>query len=70
MALDMRLRNILPGLGGWIRTRANAVERTLAVIGGLLLFFAGPRTDLAGLVLFGAGVAIHLRRTRAGSPLK
>jgi TRAP-type uncharacterized transport system fused permease subunit len=52
------------GLGGWMRTRANAVERTLAVIGGLLLFYAGPRTDLAGLALFGAGLAIHLRRTK------
>jgi TRAP transporter 4TM/12TM fusion protein len=52
------------GLGGWMRTRANALERTLAVIGGLLLFYAGPRTDLAGLALFGAGLAIHLRRTK------
>ena len=52
------------GLGGWIRARANAVERTLAVIGGLLLFYAGPRTDLAGVVLFGAAIAVHLVRTR------
>jgi TRAP transporter 4TM/12TM fusion protein len=52
------------GLGGWMRTRANAVERTLAVAGGLLLFYAGPRTDLAGLVLFGVAVAAHLVRTR------
>ena len=52
------------GLGGWMRTHANAFERILAVIGGLLLFYAGPRTDLAGLVLFGAAVAVHLARTR------
>jgi TRAP transporter 4TM/12TM fusion protein len=52
------------GLGGWMRTRANALERTLAVIGGLLLFYAGPRTDVAGLALFGAGLVIHLRRTK------
>jgi len=52
------------GLGGWMRTRASAVERTLAVIGGLLLFYAGPRTDLAGLTLFGAGLAMHLLRTK------
>ena len=55
------------GLGGWIRTRANAVERILAVIGGLLLFYAGPRTDLAGLALFGAAVGVHLARTRQAS---
>jgi TRAP transporter 4TM/12TM fusion protein len=53
------------GFGGWIRTRANMFERTLAVAGGLLLFYAGPRTDLAGLVLFGAAVGTHLARTRA-----
>ena len=52
------------GLGGWIRARANTFERTLAVSGGLLLFYAGPWTDLAGLVLFGAAVAVHLARTR------
>jgi TRAP transporter 4TM/12TM fusion protein len=52
------------GLGGWMRTRANAVERTLAVVGGLLLFYAGPRTDIAGLVLFGAAIAVHVVRTR------
>ncbi len=56
------------GLGGWIRTRANAVERTLAVIGGLLLFYAGPRTDLAGMVSFGAAVAVHVVRTRHATP--
>jgi TRAP transporter 4TM/12TM fusion protein len=52
------------GLGGWMRVRANAVERTLAVIAGVLLFYAGPRTDLAGVVLFGAAIAVHLARTR------
>jgi TRAP transporter 4TM/12TM fusion protein len=52
------------GLGGWIRARANAAERALAVAGGLLLFYAGARTDLAGIVLFGTALAIHLVRTR------
>ena len=55
------------GLGGWMRARANAVERTLAVIGGLLLFYAGPRTDLAGVVLFGAAIALHVVRTRSAT---
>jgi TRAP transporter 4TM/12TM fusion protein len=52
------------GLGGWIRTHANPFERILSVIGGLLLFYAGPRTDVAGLILFGAAIAVHLVRTR------
>jgi TRAP-type uncharacterized transport system fused permease subunit len=52
------------GLGGWIRSRANAMERALAVAGGLLLFYAGPLTDLAGLGLFGVAVALHVVRTK------
>jgi TRAP transporter 4TM/12TM fusion protein len=52
------------GLGGWIRTHANMFERTLAVAGGLLLFYAGPRTDLAGIALFGAAIVLHVVRTR------
>jgi TRAP-type uncharacterized transport system fused permease subunit len=51
------------GFGGWIRSRANMVERALAVGGGLLLFYAGPRTDMAGLALFAAAIAAHLVRT-------
>jgi TRAP transporter 4TM/12TM fusion protein len=50
------------GLGGWMRTRASAIERALAVCAGLLLFYAGP-SDLAGVLLFGAAIAIHLART-------
>ena len=52
------------GLGGWIRAEANAMERTLATAGGLLLFYAGPLSDLAGLVLFGIAIALHLARTK------
>jgi TRAP transporter 4TM/12TM fusion protein len=51
------------GLGGWIRGPANALERTLATAGGLLLFYAGTGSDLAGAVAFAAAVAVHLRRT-------
>ena len=51
------------GLGGWMRAPASPLERTLAVAGGLLLFYAGPRTDLAGVALFGAAIAIHVVRT-------
>ncbi len=52
------------GLGGWLRRAATTPERVLAVAGGLLLFFAAAMTDIMGLALFGAAVALHLVRTR------
>ena len=52
------------GLGGWLRHAATTPERVLAVAGGLLLFFAATMTDIMGLALFGAAVALHLVRTR------
>jgi len=55
------------GLGGWMRTTANMAERTLATVGGLLLFYADPVSDIAGLVLFAAAVALHHVRTRERS---
>ena len=51
------------GLGGWIRSEANAMERTLATAGGLLLFYAGSLSDVAGLVLFGIAIALNMART-------
>ena len=52
------------GLGGWLRRAATTPERVLAVAGGLLLFFAAAMTDIMGLALFGAAIALHLVRTR------
>ncbi len=52
------------GLGGWIRTTANAAERTLAAAGGLLLFYAGSLADAVGLALFLIAIGLHLARTR------
>ncbi len=52
------------GLGGWIRAEANIAERALATAGGLLLFYAGPLSDLFGLVLFGAAIALNVVRTK------
>ena len=52
------------GLGGWLRQAANPVERVAAVAGGLLLFYATTVTDIMGLMLFGAAIALHLVRTR------
>jgi TRAP-type uncharacterized transport system fused permease subunit len=56
------------GLGGWIRAKANVMERTLATTGGLLLFYAGSLSDIAGLVLFGIAIALHMARTSQKNP--
>ena len=53
------------GLGGWLRTTANTVERSLATTAGLLLFYAGTLSDAVGLVLFGTAIALHLGRIKA-----
>ena len=52
------------GLGGWIRTTANTLERTLATAGGLLLFYAGTISDVTGLALFLSAIGLHLARTK------
>ncbi len=52
------------GFGGWLRQAATMVERTIAVAGGLLLFYATTTTDLVGAVLFVAAIALHLSRTK------
>jgi TRAP transporter 4TM/12TM fusion protein len=44
--------------GGWLLPRRRWVNRTLAGIGGLLLFHPSIATDLAGLVLAGAAIVL------------
>ena len=51
------------GLGGWLRQETTRVERTMAVAGGLLLFYATTLTDVAGAVLFVTAIAWHVLRT-------
>ena len=51
------------GLGGWLRQKATTVERTLAVAGGLLLFYATTGTDVVGAALFLGAIALHIVRT-------
>ena len=58
------------GLGGWLRQEATRVERTLAVVGGLLLFYATTLTDLAGAALFAVAIAVHLTRAAPSAPSK
>src|SRR5688572_26152439 len=48
------------GLGGWMFGPANRPERTLAVAGSLLLFYAATWSDAAGLVLFGIAAVLNL----------
>ena len=52
------------GLGGWLRQAATTAERTLAVAGGLLLFYATTATDLVGAACFVAAIGLHVVRTR------
>ena len=54
------------GLGGWIRAKASIPERALATAGGLLLFYAGSLSDIAGVLLFGVAIALHMARTGRG----
>ena len=51
------------GLGGWLRREVTTVERTVAVLGGLLLFYATTLTDIVGAALFVVAIAVHLGRT-------
>jgi TRAP transporter 4TM/12TM fusion protein len=50
------------GLGGWLVRPTTMLERILATTGGLLLFYATTTTDLVGLILFAAAIALHLLR--------
>ena len=56
------------GLGGWLRQEATTMERTLAVAGGLLLFYATTLTDIAGAALFLGALALHIARTAPSAP--
>jgi TRAP transporter 4TM/12TM fusion protein len=51
------------GAGGWIRARANVIERTAAIAAAALLFIPRPVTTVAGLAVAGATVAAHWIRT-------
>jgi TRAP transporter 4TM/12TM fusion protein len=48
--------------GGWIRGPATVVERVLAGAGGLLLCYAAPWADLAGLLAVTLVLFLHLPR--------
>lgn len=50
------------GAGGWLTHRAAALERSLAVAAGLLLIYPSSVSDIAGVVVLGIAIALHLRR--------
>ncbi len=52
------------GFGGYLRAPATLPERACFTVGGLLLFYAGTVTDVAGIAAVAVGAAMHLFRTR------
>jgi TRAP-type uncharacterized transport system fused permease subunit len=50
------------GFGGWIRSAASPVERTLLIAGGLLLFYAARWADVAGFAITAVVLFLHLVR--------
>jgi TRAP-type uncharacterized transport system fused permease subunit len=46
--------------GGWMRREATRLERVLAGVGGALLFYPSSLADLAGLLVTGVAVGLHL----------
>ena len=52
------------GCGGWLRHAADPRERSLAIVGGLLLLYPMTLTHVAGIAFSVAAVTIHLARTR------
>ena len=50
------------GLGGWIRRKTSTIERVCLVAAGLLLFYAQPWADGAGIAVLVIVLALHLSR--------
>jgi len=57
------------GLGGWVRGPASWPERAGLIAGGLLLFYAAPWADAAGLTVSAVVLFLHsIRTTRSRRP--
>ena len=52
------------GFGGWMRRAATVPERTLAVAGGVLLFYPAGAADAAGVAVTASAVMLHAWRLR------
>ena len=51
---------VAAGLSGYLLKKMNVLERLLTVAGGLCLMIPGIKTDLAGIVILTAVVALQL----------
>jgi TRAP-type uncharacterized transport system fused permease subunit len=51
------------GVGGWLRRQANVLERTLAVVAGLLLVYPDITSDLVGVAVLVAALLLHVGRS-------
>jgi TRAP-type uncharacterized transport system fused permease subunit len=56
------------GLGGWVRAAASWPERAGLIVGGLLLFYAAPWADTAGVSISAVVLLLHFRRTAGARP--
>jgi len=52
------------GAGGWLKQRANVLERVMASMSGLLLIYPTSSADAVGLTVLVAAVTLHLWRVR------
>jgi TRAP-type uncharacterized transport system fused permease subunit len=52
------------GAGGWLKQRANVLERVMASLAGLLLIYPTSSADTVGLTVLVAAVALHLWRVQ------
>jgi len=52
------------GAGGWLKQKANVLERVLAISAGFLLIYPKAVFDAAGIAVFGLSVVLHLWRGR------
>jgi TRAP transporter 4TM/12TM fusion protein len=50
------------GAGGWLKARANTLERGIAVAAGLLLIYPSKSADVLGVILLITAVILHLWR--------
>jgi TRAP transporter 4TM/12TM fusion protein len=54
------------GAGGWLKQRANPIERCLGILSGLLLIYPSAASDVLGIAALGFAVILHLLRVRTG----
>ena len=57
---------VAAALEGYLFTHMGVIDRILLIAGGLMMIVPGATTDIAGLVLIAAGIAVQIMaRNRA-----